>query len=708
MKFSLKSKIVVGFLLMTTLILVTGLSGFLLIRAMNQKGAHYNILINENEITNQLNNTMLLLDGSVSGYILTGNKKKVDDFYYRLAKAKKLIFQAETEINAPQIQTIIVKLRLYLFHIENSFSFLASIDYSDIFRETVALEEIETINTTFLYVKNYLEIASLSMKSKSDKLKIEQQKNSENSYSFLAILLGVEVLIVSVIFFIYIKVILNPIRDLQILLKNIVNSMPSILIGVDKNCNVTQWNDNAEIITGIKEEDAYGKLLTEVYPPIADEMGKISKSIQTRQIHRELNKKEENEEGIQHLNITIYPLEADKAGGAVIRIDDVSKQYELEEQLNQSQKMEAIGQLAGGVAHDFNNMLSGIIGASELLQIRLKEDKISMKYLQLVIKSADRAASLTQKLLEFSRKKCPESLVVEMHDMLGDTASLLENTLDKNIKITLDFKAKSSKVLGDPTQLQNIFINLTINASHSMPGGGEISLLTSNIYLDESFCSESSFPISTGHYVEIEVLDAGFGIPEENLNKIFEPFFTTKSQGAGTGLGLSSVLGTVQNHNGAISVYSEVGTGTTFRIYLPLTNGDAQEITSSTQVISGSGCILVIDDEPVMRTVAKAILEELGYEVLLAENGKKGLELYKAEYHKIDLVILDMLMPVMNGKQCFEEMQKINPTVKVVLSSGFSKEDDVLEMKEKGLCKFVRKPFRRSTLSQVVHEVMTS
>lgn len=697
-----------GFLLMTILILVTGLSGSMLIRTMNQKGAYFNTLINENEITNQLNSTMLLLDGSVSGYILTGNTKKVDDFYYRLANAKKLISQAESEINARQIQTIIIKLRLYLSEIENSFTFLVNIDHADILRDPEALKKREIIKTTFLYVKNYLEIASLSMKSKSDKLKIEQQKYSQNSYSFLAILLGVEILIVLVIFLVFIKVILNPIRDLQILLKNIVNSMPSILIGVDGNCNVTQWNNNAEINTGIREEDAYGKFITEVYPPIVDEMGKIDESIQTRQIRRKLNKRTENVVGIQHQNITIYPLEADKAGGAVIRIDDVSKEYELEEQLNQSRKMDAIGQLAGGVAHDFNNMLSGIIGASELLQIRLKEDELSMKYLRLVIDSAGRAAGLTQKLLEFSRKKHPESLVIELHDILRDTVSLLENTLDKNIKISLDFEAESSKILGDPTQLQNIFINLVINASHSMPEGGKISLLTSNIYLDDVFCRESTFAISAGHYIEVEVLDAGYGISDENLKKIFEPFFTTKNQGAGTGLGLSSVLGTVQNHNGAISVYSEIETGTSFRIFLPLTCGDAQEVKSSNQIIPGSGCILMVDDESVMRTVAKAILEELGYEVLLAEDGKNGLDLYKAEHQKIDLVILDMLMPVMNGKQCFEEMQKIDPAVKVILSSGFSKEEDVLDMKTKGLRKFIRKPFRRSALSQVVHEVLSS
>lgn len=708
MKFSLNSKIIFGFSMMTILIVVTGLSGSLLIRTMNQKGAYYNILLNENEITNQLNSTMLLLDGSVSGYILTGNKKKVDDFYYRLANAKKLVSQAESEINARQIQTIIVKLRLYLTEIENSFTFLVNIDHADILRDPEALKKTEIIDTAFLYVKNYLEIASLSMKSKSDKLKIEQQKHSQNSYSFLAILLGVEILIVLVTFFVFIKVILNPIRGLQLLLKNIINSMPSILIGVDGNCNVTQWNNNAEINTGIKEEDAYGRLITEVYPPIADEMSKIDESIQTRQIRRKLNKKEENVAGIRHQNITIYPLEADKAGGAVIRIDDVSKEYELEEQLNQSRKMDAIGQLAGGVAHDFNNMLSGIIGASELLQIRLKQDELSMKLLGLVIESADRAAGLTQKLLEFSRKKHPESLVIELHDILKDTVSLLKNTLDKNIKISLDFEAESSKVLGDPTQLQNIFINLAINASHSMPGGGEISLLTSNIYLDDVFCRESTFTISAGHYIEVEVLDGGCGIPEENLKKIFEPFFTTKKQGAGTGLGLSSVLGTVQNHNGAISVYSEIGSGTSFRIFLPLTSGDAQEVKKSNQIIPGSGCILMVDDESVMRTVAKAILEELGYEVLLAEDGKKGLDLYKAERQKIDLIILDMLMPVMNGKQCFEEMLKVDPAVKVILSSGFSKEEDVHEMKEKGLCNFIRKPFRRSTLSQVVHEVMSS
>jgi CheY-like chemotaxis protein len=239
-----------------------------------------------------------------------------------------------------------------------------------------------------------------------------------------------------------------------------------------------------------------------------------------------------------------------------------------------------------------------------------------------------------------------------------------------------------------------------------MPDGGLLKITTQEVEIDELFCQSSTFTLQPGRFIKLEIRDSGCGIPQEDLNRIFDPFFTTKAKGEGTGLGLSTVYGTIQQHNGAINVYSEVGKGTVFQILLPVTNKERPVVKDVPQAISGSGRILVVDDEEIMRVTAQIILENLGYTVLLAENGKKAVELFHKEDNKIDLVLLDMIMPVMNGRDCFEQLKKINPDVRVVISSGFSREEDLQEMMKDGLSGLIRKPYLTSALSRVIHDAL--
>jgi CheY-like chemotaxis protein len=279
---------------------------------------------------------------------------------------------------------------------------------------------------------------------------------------------------------------------------------------------------------------------------------------------------------------------------------------------------------------------------------------------------------------------------------------LIRNDLarsEENLRVTLHS-------IGDAVITTDTGGRITRMNRIAMPDGGTIFINTSTIELDEIYCSSSTFNIDPGPYLEVQIRATGHGISQENLPQIFEPFIPTKAQGKGTGLGLSAVFGVVQQHGGVISVSSELGSGSNFQILLPLTSQDAISLPVSPPEIRGTGRILIIEDEHTMRVTAKAILEDLGYEIVLASNGPIGITLFKENPSAFDLVILDMIMPEMSGHQCFTIMRKLAPNLRIILSSGFSKEEDVKDMMANGLCKFIRKPFHSATLSRVVHEVM--
>ncbi|MHC4886607.1 MAG: response regulator [Planctomycetota bacterium] len=379
---------------------------------------------------------------------------------------------------------------------------------------------------------------------------------------------------------------------------------------------------------------------------------------------------------------------------------------QLEAALHQTEKMDAIGQLAGGIAHDFNNMLGGIIGAAELLERHLPSDPKAVKYNKMIMDTAERAAGLTEKLLAFARRQPTASSAIDVHEVIADTVSILQSTIDRRISINVSLDAYASHVIGDPSQLQNVFLNLGINASHAMPQGGQLTLTTCTRTVTTADLQLNPFDLAPGDFLMVSVRDTGSGITAEHLERIFDPFFTTKEQGKGTGLGLAAALGTIRQHQGAISVSSIVDEGTTFEIFLPLAEATGEDSMGTEELVTGAGCILVVDDEEMIRIAAQHILQQLGYEVLLATDGEEGIEVFRREQERIDLVLLDMIMPKMNGRDCFTTLRKIDPGVRILIASGFSREDDLEELSQQERAKFIRKPFRSATLSQAVAEAL--
>ena len=392
--------------------------------------------------------------------------------------------------------------------------------------------------------------------------------------------------------------------------------------------------------------------------------------------------------------------------GVVLVFRDTTEEHILQEQLQQSQKLQSIGQLAGGIAHDFNNILAGIMGSVELLQKTNLNDPKSGKYLSLILKATERASELTEKLLAFARKRISNSNIFDVHPVLIDTIDLLQSTSDPRIQFNLSLHARPSNVDGDLAQIQNAFLNIALNAVQAMPDGGRLDISSSKVTLDKEYCQASQFNLTPGSYVNIKFRDTGNGIDPKNLDKIFDPFFTTKSDNSGTGLGLSAVYGTILAHNGSITVNNETP-GTSFHLLLPLSDKETENMLPINKFsITGTGCILLIDDEEAMRITGAAILENLGYKVTLAANGLEGLKIFKEKPDNFDLVILDMVMPEMNGSDCFAALQNIRKEIPVILSSGFIHKSDLQSMVNQGLKGFIKKPFKAAELSALVHKVL--
>ncbi len=376
---------------------------------------------------------------------------------------------------------------------------------------------------------------------------------------------------------------------------------------------------------------------------------------------------------------------------------------QLQNAYRQAQKMEAVGTLAGGIAHDFNNLLTGVLGHADMLKAEYAGNPDAHRSVELIEMAAIRAKDLTSQLLGFARKGKFMLVPVEINTVLADLVGLMESTVDKNIVITRISCAGSPTVLGDPGQISQIFLNLAVNARDAMPKGGNLTFKTEVITLDE-LTSVASLGISAGEYCVISVSDTGIGIAEENIDRIFEPFFTDKEEGKGTGLGLAMVYGVVQNHKGAVHVYSEVGKGSLFKIYLPLHANPLQEQRKplARQLVHGSGTLLLVDDQQLVRQVGEKMLTQLGYTVRLADNGVSGLEYYRQHWQEIDIVMVDMIMPKMGGLECLEAMKKINPALKAILSTGFSREDITGEINQSHILGFIQKPYRMQELSEVI------
>ena len=481
---------------------------------------------------------------------------------------------------------------------------------------------------------------------------------------------------------------------------------------IDKNFNIIRANKTLATMVGIPREDIIGKKCYDIFKAarchtpdcslrriMAGEEKIEYESLRTRPDGKEIP-----------CIVVAMPFKAADGTiiGAIEDFRDITKRQNLEAQIRQAQKMESIGTMAGGIAHDFNNLLGGMLGYASIIKMKLKPTDTIYKYVDLIEKAGERAATLTGQLLAFSRKGKYEIVPVNINDSIHNVLDMIKRTTNKNIEISCSMADNIPRIAGDPTQIEQTIMNICINAIDAMPNGGKLQIETESICLDNAF-SAIHPGAKPGNYIHITISDTGHGMDKETIPRIFEPFFTTKDKDKGTGLGMSMVYGIVKNHGGYINVYSEPDKGALFNIYFPLltkalAEKEAKILTESAE--RGQETILVIDDEEIIRTMFQDLLETLGYTVLLATDGEDGLKIYQDRRDEINLVIIDMIMPKMDGKETYLELKKINPDIKTILASGFSEDAVVQEILYAGINAFIHKPFTATELSKKIREVL--
>jgi two-component system cell cycle sensor histidine kinase/response regulator CckA len=392
--------------------------------------------------------------------------------------------------------------------------------------------------------------------------------------------------------------------------------------------------------------------------------------------------------------------------GSVVNLRDISEQKKLEAQIQQSQKMEAIGTLAGGIAHDYNNMLMGILGNVSLISLDFDPSHPYYKKLKNIEKYVRSGADLTKQLLGFAKGGKYEVKPVDINDLIERSSEMFSRTR-KEIRIHIKYQKDIWSVEVDLSQIEQVLLNLYVNAAQAMPGGGNLYLQTKNVTLNENYVRH--FNAKKGDYVRISVKDTGVGMDEDTIKRIFDPFFTTKDRSRGTGLGLASAYGIIKNHGGIINAHSMIGQGSTFDVYLPASPKKiVQKGELNREVLKGSETILLIDDEDIIIDIGGQILERLGYLALTARSGKEAIEIYRTNKNKINIVILDMIMPDMGGGETYDRLKKINPEIKVLLSSGYSINGQASEIMNRGCNGFIQKPFNVEQLSMKIRDILSN
>ncbi len=385
-------------------------------------------------------------------------------------------------------------------------------------------------------------------------------------------------------------------------------------------------------------------------------------------------------------------------------IRDITEQKKLEANLRQAQKLEAVGTLAGGIAHDFNNILMGIQGRVSMMLADLDSSHPHYEHLKGIQSYVRSATGLTGQLLGFAKGGKYEVKPTNLNTLLEQSAEMFGRTR-KEIRIICKLEENLWPAEVDRGQMTQVLLNLYVNAWQAMSRGGDLYLQTDNLIVDETFAQ--SREIVPGRYIKISITDTGVGMDEAVKARIFDPFFTTKAMGRGTGLGLASAYGIIKNHSGTINVYSEVGQGTTFTIYLPASDKQvATESHPASELVRGNESVLLVDDETMVLEVGRKMLKKLGYQVLTAGSGRMALDILKTRPSEIDLIILDMIMPEIGGGETFDRIQQIAPGIKVLLSSGYSINGQAIEILRRGCDGFIQKPFGLNDLSEKIREVL--
>ncbi|QYM80085.1 PAS domain S-box protein [Horticoccus luteus] len=491
----------------------------------------------------------------------------------------------------------------------------------------------------------------------------------------------------------------------------LIDAAPVAIIVQDPNHRLKFWSKGAEHLYGWRAEEAIGKSLIELLQPEPSVYEEAIRQIEQQGAWSGEVKKQ-NKAGELVVVAGQWRGQKNDQGKieSILTIDvDITAQKKIEQQFLRAQRMESIGTLAGGIAHDLNNLLSPILMGVELLRMGPQNENTAM-VIGSIERSARRGTDLVKQVLSFARGVEGARIAVKLNHIVRDVQSLIEVTFPKNIRCHTKLPLDLPLITGDPTQLHQVILNLAVNARDAMPSGGDITIQAEAVKIDEQYAVMSP-GMTAGQYVCLNFIDTGCGMPPDVLERIFEPFYTTKETGRGTGLGLSTALGIVRSHGGIINVYSEVGHGTSFKIYLPVqVREDAEQSSGSSArdaLIRGQGeVVLVVDDEVSILSITQQTLEAFGYRVLTAEDGAQAIGIYATHRDKISVVLTDMMMPVMDGPTLIVALKRINPRVLIVAASGLNANGYIAKVAAAGITDFLPKPYSAEALLKILHHAL--
>jgi len=467
------------------------------------------------------------------------------------------------------------------------------------------------------------------------------------------------------------------------------------------------WNKGAERLYGWKAIDALRKnaselLYKEKQPQLQDVQKILAEKGEWQGELHQVTK--DGKEIIIQSRWTLVRDEEEKPKSILFVNTDITQKKQLEAQFLRAQRLESIGTLASGIAHDLNNILAPILMIGQLLETQL-HDQHSKRLLPILVTNAKRGANLVKQVLSFARGLEGKSTILQVKHLILEIQQIAKETFPKSIEICTDIPQYLSTVSGDATQLHQVFMNLCVNARDAMPDGGTLSISAENLFIDENY-TRMNLEAQVGPYIVVTVADTGTGIPPEILDRIFEPFFTTKQLGKGTGLGLSTAIGIIKSHGGFVNLYSEVGRGTQFKVYLPAVEVMETLETQDLELPPGHGeLILVVDDEVAIREIIKTSLETYNYKTLIASDGIEAVALYAEYREEISIVLMDMMMPDMDGPTTIRTLQKINPHVKIIAISGLASSDKLTAAREAGVKTFLSKPYTMKELLKTINGV---
>jgi two-component system, cell cycle sensor histidine kinase and response regulator CckA len=491
---------------------------------------------------------------------------------------------------------------------------------------------------------------------------------------------------------------------------SLLDKAQDAILVCDLNFRILYWNKGAERIYGWMTEEVLGKDLCDLMCAGDDSQIAAVRSVLADRDEYKDEARQVTKSG-KPLQVetrwTMVRNEQNQPDYMLVINTDITESKKVEEQLLRAQRMESIGTLAGGIAHDLNNILSPILMAVEMIALN-NQDADSEQWLALIKENSERGANLVSQVLSFARGVEGERISIQLKHLIKDLVKVLNNTLPKSINVKFKIDPDLWIISADPTQIHQVLMNLCINARDAMPLGGTLEITAENIELDESYAQMQS-GAHVGRYVLLNVRDTGTGMPPEISSRIFDPFFTTKEIGKGTGLGLATALSIVQSHEGFINVYSEVAKGTKFSVYLPASESAsaAAEKAPSLPYPKGNGeLVLVVDDEENIRQITRGTLEKFGYRVLTADDGTEALGIYAENKDDISLVLTDMAMPHMDGLATIRVLKKLNPNLKIIAASGLSSTEQLSEVASLGVNTFLTKPFTAEKLLTTISEIL--